>query len=69
MGELDIDDPEGFVEKCKGLLKAVKPGGQGLDPRDDTGGVEIDISPPLGLESQMGRESQGGIGLNWRYDY
>lgn len=44
-------------------------GGKGLDPRDDTVGVEIEISPRLGLESQMGRESQGGIGLNWRYDY
>lgn len=44
-------------------------GGKGLDPRDDTVGVEIEISPQLGLESQMGRESQGGIGLNWRYDY
>lgn len=44
-------------------------GTKGLSPRDDSLSVEVEITPNLGLESQMGADSQGGVGLNWRYDY
>lgn len=44
-------------------------GTKGLDPRDDSVSVEVEITPNLGLESEMGSDSQGGVGLNWRYDY
>jgi len=44
-------------------------GTKGLNPRDDSLSVEVEITPNIGLESEMGADSQGGIGLNWRYDY
>ncbi len=44
-------------------------GTKGLDPRDDSLSVEVEITPHLGLETEMGADSQSGIGLNWRMDY
>jgi len=44
-------------------------GTKGLSPRDDSLSIEVEITPNLGLESEMGGDSQGGLGLNWRYDY
>lgn len=44
-------------------------GSKGLDPRDDNVSVEVQITPNLGLESEMGADSSGGLGVNWRYDY
>jgi len=40
MGELDINDPQGMVDRCKELLKAVKPGGMGMDPIMKLAGVD-----------------------------
>ncbi len=44
-------------------------GQKGLNPKDDSMSVEVEILPQLELESEIGADSQGGIGLNWRLDY
>ena len=31
--------------------------------------VEIDITPNISVESEAGTDAQGGIGLNWKFDY
>jgi len=31
--------------------------------------VEIDITPNISVESEVGADAQGGIGLNWKRDY
>ena len=37
----------------------------------DTGkvSVEIELTPHIAVETDMGKNGQGGIGLNWKWDY
>ncbi len=44
-------------------------GQKGLNPGDDSMSVEVELTPQLELESEIGADSQSGVGLNWRIDY
>ncbi len=42
---------------------------QGLDPASGKATVDVELTPSLRLQSEVGRDAQGRIGLNWRWDY
>ena len=42
---------------------------QGLGGDSGKVSVEIELSPNLSVETEVGANSQGGIRLNWRWDY
>ena len=31
--------------------------------------VEIEVTPDISVESDMGVDSEGGLGINWKWDY
>lgn len=42
---------------------------QGLTPESRRVGVEVRVLPRVTVESDIGAQSQGSVGVNWRYDY
>jgi len=40
-------------------------------PGPDTGkvSVEIELTPHIGVETDIGADGQGGLGVNWKWDY
>jgi translocation and assembly module TamB len=42
---------------------------KGSQPGEDKVRVEVDLTPNLGMESEVGSEGQGGIRFNWKMDY
>ncbi|MFC1892042.1 translocation/assembly module TamB domain-containing protein, partial [Thermodesulfobacteriota bacterium] len=38
---------------------------------DDSGkvSVEVEVTPDISVESDIGMDSQGGLGINWKWDY
>lgn len=42
---------------------------QGLTPESRRVGVEVRVLPRVTVESDIGAQSQGNVGINWRYDY
>jgi translocation and assembly module TamB len=43
--------------------------GTGLDPEGDKVSVEVEITPNITVETEAGVDGQGGVGLNWKWDY
>lgn len=41
----------------------------GMKPEDQKVSVEIELSPSISLESEVGADSQGAVGLYWKKDY
>ena len=31
--------------------------------------VEVDITPNISVESEVGLDAQSGVGINWKWDY
>ncbi len=44
-------------------------GQKGLSSKDDSVSVEVEVTPQIGIEGEMGADSQSGVGLNWKFDY
>jgi autotransporter translocation and assembly factor TamB len=42
---------------------------QGMGSASSRASVEVELSPNLSLETEMGADSGGGVGLKWRWDY
>jgi len=42
---------------------------QGMGPDTGKVSVEIELTPHIAVETDMGKNGQGGIGLNWKWDY
>lgn len=42
---------------------------RGLDYGSGKASVEIEITPNISVETEMGEDAEGGIGFNWRWDY
>ncbi len=42
---------------------------RGVHPKSSKASVEVEITPELSLESEVGADSEGGIGVIWRWDY
>jgi translocation and assembly module TamB len=42
---------------------------QGLTPESRKIGVEVRVLPRVTVESDIGAESQGSVGVNWKLDY
>jgi translocation and assembly module TamB len=42
---------------------------QGLTPESRKVGVEVKVLPQVTVESDIGAESQGSVGVNWKLDY
>jgi len=42
---------------------------QGVGSDSSRASVEVEISPNLSLETEMGADSRGGVGVKWRWDY
>lgn len=42
---------------------------QGITPESRRVGVEVRVLPRVTVESDIGAQSQGSVGVNWRYDY
>ena len=43
--------------------------GKGLGKESGKVKVEVELTPNVSLESQVGEDSNGGIGINWKWDY
>ena len=41
----------------------------GTDPGSDKITIELELSPNMSLESEIGSDSTGGVGINWKRDY
>ena len=44
-------------------------GQKGLTTKDDSVSVEVEVTPQIGIEGEMGADSQSGVGVNWKFDY
>ena len=42
---------------------------QGLGPESGKVSVEVEVTPNITVESEVGVDSQGGAGINWKWDY
>ncbi|MFC1822638.1 translocation/assembly module TamB domain-containing protein [Thermodesulfobacteriota bacterium] len=42
---------------------------QGLGPDSGKVSVEVELTPNISVESEVGIDAQGGIGVNWKWDY
>ena len=42
---------------------------KGLGSEGDKLSVEVQVTPNISVESEAGRDGQGGIGLNWEWTY
>ncbi|MCP4630966.1 MAG: translocation/assembly module TamB [bacterium] len=41
----------------------------GAKPEDQKVSIEIELTPNISLESEVGADSQGSVGINWKMDY
>jgi translocation and assembly module TamB len=41
----------------------------GAKPEDQKVSIEIELTPNLSLESEVGADSEGSVGINWKMDY
>lgn len=44
-------------------------GAKGINPEDDAVAVEVELTPNLGIEGEVGGDDSGGVGVNWKIDY
>jgi len=75
LDELEFDSSEDGLSKgtlgigkylTEGVYLNVKKGvGQGKDKA----AVEVEVTPNITVESQIGSDSTSGIGINWKFDY
>jgi translocation and assembly module TamB len=42
---------------------------QGLDPQSSKAKVQVEVTPNVSVESEMGANSEGGMGVRWKWDY
>jgi translocation and assembly module TamB len=42
---------------------------QGLGPDSGKVSVEVELTPNISVESEVGIDAQGGVGVNWKWDY
>lgn len=42
---------------------------QGLDPQSSKAKVNVDVTPNVTLESEVGVNAEGGMGVRWKWDY
>ncbi|MFA4911610.1 MAG: translocation/assembly module TamB domain-containing protein, partial [Desulfobacteria bacterium] len=42
---------------------------KGVGSSKDKVSAEFEITPNITLDSEVGKDAQGGIGLNWKWDY
>ena len=42
---------------------------KGLGVRKDDLSVEVELSPPVTLETDAGTDADAGVGINWQWDY
>jgi len=42
---------------------------QGLDPQSSKAKVQVEVTPNVSVESEVGANSEGGMGVRWRWDY
>jgi translocation and assembly module TamB len=75
---LDVLTVEGGEGTSNGsALKAGKylsPGvfvtvGQGTEPGSSKVGVEIELTRNLSVDTHLGGDAQGNVGINWKWDY
>jgi len=68
MGDRDNGDPSIGVGNYLGdkVFLQVE---RGIHPKSSKTSVEVEILPEISLESEVGADSEGGIGIIWRWDY
>jgi translocation and assembly module TamB len=42
---------------------------RGLDPQSSKASVQVDLTPQISFQSEVGANSEGGVGLRWRWNY
>jgi translocation and assembly module TamB len=42
---------------------------KGVGPESGKSSVEVDVTPNMTLETEVGENAQGGVGLNWKLNY
>lgn len=42
---------------------------RGLDPQSSKASVQVEITPQISFVSQIGANSEGGVGLRWKWNY
>jgi autotransporter translocation and assembly factor TamB len=42
---------------------------QGLDPQSSKAKVNVDVTPNVTIESEVGVNAEGGMGVRWKWDY
>ena len=42
---------------------------QGTDPGSTSANVEVEITPNITIESDVGQDAQGRVGVKWKWDY
>lgn len=72
--QMEEGDGKASVSIGKYLMEGVyvevdKVVGTGLDPEGDKVSVEVEITPNISVETETGIDGQGGVGLNWKWDY
>lgn len=65
---------EGFSKGTLGVGKYLTEGvylnlQKGVGQGSDKASVEVEVTPNITVESEVGSDSSSGIGVNWKYDY
>jgi autotransporter translocation and assembly factor TamB len=42
---------------------------RGLDPQSSKASIQVEITPEVSFQSEVGANSEGGVGLRWRWNY
>jgi|GEM_PF-1937973 len=42
---------------------------RGLGPESGKASVQLEITPNINVETEMGTNAEGGVGVNWKWDY
>lgn len=42
---------------------------QGMDPQSSKAKVQVEVTPNITVESEVGANSEGGMGVRWKWDY
>jgi autotransporter translocation and assembly factor TamB len=42
---------------------------QGLDPQSSKAKVQVEVTPNITVESEIGANSEGGMGVRWKWNY
>jgi translocation and assembly module TamB len=42
---------------------------QGMDPQGSKAKVQVEVTPNITVESEVGANSEGGMGVRWKWDY